>query len=60
MSKKTYLGDGAYAEYDGWALWLTVEDGIRATDTICLEPDVYAALTKFVARLVVSKKEPTP
>lgn len=39
MSKaeKQYIGDGVYAEFDGWALLLTTENGIEATNTIVLE-----------------------
>lgn len=51
---KRYLGDGAYVDFDGYALVLTAEDGIRATNTIVLEPEVYAALVAYVADL---KKE---
>ena len=52
---KTYLGDGAYVSFDGFALWLTAEDGIRATDTICLEPAVYRALVRYVEGLAEPK-----
>ena len=55
MRNKTYLGDGCYVAFDGFALWLTAEDGIRATDTICLEPQVYKHLTAFVKRLSAPK-----
>ena len=48
---KAYLGDGCYVDFDGFALWLTTEDGISAQNTICLEPEVYRALTEYVARL---------
>mgnify|MGYP001576214309 CR=1 FL=1 len=48
---KAYLGDGAYVDFDGWALVLTTEDGIRATNTIVLEPEIYAALVAYVKRL---------
>ena len=48
---KTYLGDGCYVDFDGFALWLTTEDGISVTNTVCLEPEVYSALVKYVARL---------
>ena len=37
---KRYLGDGVYVEFDGYALVLTAENGIEATNTIVLEPDV--------------------
>jgi len=44
---KRYLGDGVYAAFDGFSVWLTAEDGRTATDTICLEPAVLAALASF-------------
>jgi len=47
----TYLGDGAFVEHDGWSLVLTTSDGARTTNRIVLEPEVYAALVAFVARL---------
>lgn len=45
---KAYLGDGAYVEFDGYGLVLTTEDGMRATNTIYLEPEVYRALVAYV------------
>ena len=51
--KKTYLGDGVYVDFDGYALVLTTENGIQATNTIILEPEVYHALEAFVKALQV-------
>ena len=51
MSNKRYLGDGAYVDFDGFALWLTAEDGSRVTDRICLEPEVWQALLNYVQSL---------
>jgi hypothetical protein len=48
---KEYLGDGVYADFDGFSVVLTTEDGYRATNTIVLEPEVIAALQRFVERL---------
>lgn len=51
---KQYLGDGIYVDFDGYALWLTAEDGtqvINMINTICLEPEVYAALVRYVDEL---------
>lgn len=45
---KCYLGDGAYAVYDGYGIWLTAENGMLATDAIYLEPPVLKALNQFV------------
>jgi hypothetical protein len=49
-SNKAYLGDAVYAEWDdfGQRFVLTTEDGIRATNTICLESDVWEALVGYV------------
>ena len=53
MSTKFYLGDGVYIDVDQerYALVLTTENGIRATNTIYLEPETYAALCAWVKRL---------
>lgn len=51
VSRKSYLGDGCYVEWDGYALVLTTEDGIRATNTVYLESEVYQALVDYVERL---------
>lgn len=51
MSNKQYLGDGVYADYDGYMLILTTEDGENILNTIYLEPEVYVALTRYVEYL---------
>ncbi len=48
---KTYIGDGCYVDFDGFALVLTTENGISTTNRIILEPEVYAAFVAFVDRL---------
>ena len=48
---KTYLGDGAYVDFDGFNLILTTDDGVRDTNIIVLEPEGYAALGRFVDAL---------
>lgn len=45
---KSYLGDGVYVEVESGMLKLTTENGIRATNTIFLEAEVYKALTDYV------------
>jgi hypothetical protein len=51
IARKEYLGDAVYVDYDGFYLILTTEDGIQATNTIMLEPEVVSALVKYQARL---------
>lgn len=48
---KTYLGDSVYVDFDGYSLFLTTENGLGASNTIVLEPEVYRALTEYVERL---------
>lgn len=46
-----YLGDSVYADRDDFgALILTTENGIEASNTIILEPEVIRALLHYLAR----------
>jgi hypothetical protein len=45
---KIYLGDGVYAEFDGYHIVLTTENGIETTNTIYLEPPVVRGLEEFI------------
>jgi hypothetical protein len=46
--KKVYLGDGVYAEYDGYNVILTTENGISITNRIVLEPEVIVMLQSIL------------
>jgi hypothetical protein len=37
---KDYLGDGVYALFDGYGIWLHANDHLTPTDRIYLEPEV--------------------
>lgn len=52
---KTYLGDGVYAEQLDYGVRLTAENGLEATDTIYLEPEVITALLEWLKRLGITK-----
>ena len=62
----TYLGDGVSVHFDGYALGgalvLTTDDGIRITNRVVLEPEVYRALTNYVERQTTTqvKADSTP
>jgi hypothetical protein len=45
---RRYLGDAVYAGVDERGLVLTTENGIRATNTIVLEPSVLHELVKYI------------
>ena len=43
----TYLGDGLYAIYDGFGIWLHANDHADPTDKVYLEPEVFQSLVRF-------------
>jgi len=47
QGKAEYIGDGVYASFDGFGIWLTAENGMEATDAIYLEPAVLGHLNAF-------------
>ena len=49
-NKSVYLGDSVYASFDGYHVWLALDD--HANQVVALEPDVYAALVRFVEHVV--------
>jgi len=50
-----YIGDGVYAGYDGYSIWLHVGSHDDFTDVVCLEPDVLRNLVDFCNRKGVIK-----
>lgn len=48
---KQYLGDSVYAEFDGYGIWLTTENGYGPSNKIYLEPGVLGALEDYKAYL---------
>ena len=41
-----YLGDAVYASFDGWCIWLHLNDH-RSPGLIALEPSVLQALIRY-------------
>lgn len=58
-ANKDYLGDSVYADFDGFAVTLTTENGYGPSNTIVLEPEVVAALNRYVQRMDATAKEGT-
>ena len=54
---KRYLGDGVYAEYDGYAIVLTTENGYEVTNTIVLELSVLEGLNQYMQMLNDIKRQ---
>lgn len=44
----TYLGDGVYANHDGYQVRLMVSNGLEITDEVYLDPFTLGALIKFL------------
>lgn len=57
--EKQYLGDSVYAEWNGYGVVLTTENGLGASNTIVLEPETWLALVEFCQR-VAEKIAGTP
>jgi len=58
---KSYLGDSVYADCDGFAVILTTEnDDCGPSNIIYLEPEVIAALNRYVERLKQMTTQPLP
>lgn len=49
--QKEYLGDGVYADFDGYHVVLYTHNGISRTNTICLEPEVVTKFADYYGRL---------
>ena len=47
---KSYIGDGVYANFDGFSFILTTENGITIQNTITLEPKVWEAFKSYAAK----------
>lgn len=53
LSNVDHLGDGVYAIYDGFGIWLHINDHANPTDRAYLEPSVMEALIRFAKRMEV-------
>lgn len=62
LMPRDYLGDSVYATFDGHGIILTTENGgpFPPSNHIYLEPEVYAALLRFVERVKTQPAPPPP
>ncbi len=58
MEPKHYVGDGVYAEFSGYDILLTTENGCCATNRIWLEYSDFYKLAALVAEKLEELKEP--
>lgn len=50
-----YLGDGVYASFDGYQIWLAVNH--HDNKVVALEFSVFSALERYVDRLIELQKQ---
>lgn len=48
---RDYLGDGVYADFDGFQIWLKANDYFNPTDKIALDLHTFNALKRYEERL---------
>lgn len=53
---KTYLGDAVYADFDGYFVVLTTEDGIQEGNKIYLDDGVVDALLSFLNTIRIEQE----
>jgi hypothetical protein len=60
MKEPRYLGDGVYASFDGYHIWLTTGSHREeeATNKVALEPPVFDALHKYQQEIAAQLEEP--
>ena len=51
MWHKAYLTDGAYVDYDGFAVHLTTENGLEVGNRVVLEPEAMTLLFQWAKNL---------
>jgi hypothetical protein len=49
MNKETYIGDGVYAGFDGYQVWIWTQEGSK----IALEKDVMISLLIYAEQFYV-------
>lgn len=54
-----YLGDGVYASYDGYHIWLRTGSHENPEGQIALDPSVYHALVQYQERLATLERQET-
>ena len=54
---KEYLGDGLYAEFDGYHVKLMANSKTMPTDVVYMDPYTLAAFQKFIERIIAQQSE---
>ena len=59
LTKKVYIGDGLYAQYDGYGYWVTSENGIEvlSRNRVYFEPRVLMVFNEYVKEIEKALKK---
>lgn len=52
-----YIGDEVYVEFDGYAIYLKVNNLESPTDSVYLEPREFDALIRFAKKVGIKSEE---
>lgn len=55
--KPVYLGDGLYARFDGYQIYLMANSHINPTDTVALDSHTLSAFIRYIDSLNVEDKD---
>lgn len=55
---KSYLGDSVYADFDGFGITLTTENGHGPSNEIYIEPQILKALNEYYQRVTAQPQNP--
>lgn len=58
VEKRAYLGDGLYASFDGYQIWLGTQTLADGWQQVALEPGVFRALLQYAQSLNLSEFTP--
>lgn len=51
-----YLGDGVYARFDGFQIWVEASNGVQVTAAVALDPGVWTALLAWEKRMAEAQR----
>ena len=55
MVDDEYIGDGVYASFDGFYIWLATDDVVNKV--VAIEPNVWRRLADYVQKIVDHEKK---
>lgn len=56
-NKKEYIGDSVYADFNGFEVILTTENGLGPSNTIIMEPVVLKHFLQYIQRVLPTPNE---